>query len=420
MANDTESEKTIGPVRAAALAVGGMVGGGIYVSLGVVIEASAQWAWLAFLIAGIAAWLSAISYARLTTHYCEGGGLFDFLEHVDQKSWAGNMSWLLMLGYTLTISVYAFAFGNYITHGFDGGDWLIRVFIIGIVVVMIGLNLIGAGKLTSVEVIIVSGNLAILLAISAIGVADWSPDQLSKGIETKSLGAAFVGAAAIFVAYEGFQLLTYEFDELKEPQSWFSPVLSSSAFVVVGIYVFVALGITMIAGADSIVENGDVALSVAAQKALGKPGLILMTVAAAFATAAAINATLFSTAKLAARVARDSQLPNWFKHQNKFDVPDYAIILIGSVAGVLALLGSLSTLVEAASLIFVVTFACVNAFAIREPETRSWLSGLGLALCVAIGCVLLVRLAINNTWALAALFLITGIILYARPRILNN
>lgn len=36
-----------------ALAAGGMVGGGIYIVLGVVIAASAQWAWLGFLLSGL-------------------------------------------------------------------------------------------------------------------------------------------------------------------------------------------------------------------------------------------------------------------------------------------------------------------------------------------------------------------------------
>ncbi len=417
---NTTDQGGIGPVRTAALAVGGMVGGGIYVSLGVVVEASGQWAWASFLIAGIAAWLTALSYGRLTTHYSQGGGIFDFLEEVDQTSWAGILSWLLMIGYTLTISVYAYAFGNYVVNSFGGDEMMIRVFIVGILAVMIWLNLLGAGKLTSVEVVIVSGNILILLAISTIGVVGWDVSQLSDGIEPKSAPTAAVGAAAIFVAYEGFQLLTYEYDEMKDPKRWFSSVLGISAFVVIGIYVFVTIGITMIAGAGTVVENSDVALAIAAQSALGLPGLILMTVAAGFATSAAINSTLFSTAKLAARVSRDHQLPAWFNHTNSHDVPYKPIILIACVAGALALLGSLGSLVEAASMIFVGTFACVNWIAAREAAISSWLSWTGFAMCVAIGCVLFVRLAVHNTLPLCGLIFVTGSLIYLRPKILNH
>ena len=419
--NSSESkEKTIGPVRTAALAVGGMVGGGIYVSLGVVIEAAGQWAWASFLVAGIAAWISATAYARLTVHYCEGGGVFDFLEQVGRKPLAGTVSWLLLVGYTLTISVYAHAFGSYISNSFDGNEWTTRLFVAGILIVMVVLNLLGAGKLTMVEVIIVSLNLIILLAVSAIGIFHWAPDQLSAGIETQNASKLFVGAAAIFVAYEGFQLLTYEFDEMVEPHSWFTPVLSGSAAAVVFIYVFVALGMTMIAGAEDIVKNGDVALAVAAKQALGFPGLVLITFAAGFATSAAINSTLFSTAKLASRVARDHELPGWFDHQNSRDIPDYAVILIGVIAGVLALFGSLDSLVEAASLIFVVTFAAVNFIAARELKKARVLWWIGFLLCVAITIVLAIRLAIEQTIPLLGMIALVALVVWVRPKVVRR
>ena len=62
----SSGEGRLGPVAVFALAAGGMVGGGIYVALGVVVKASAQWAWLSFLIAGLVAVSSAFSYARLS------------------------------------------------------------------------------------------------------------------------------------------------------------------------------------------------------------------------------------------------------------------------------------------------------------------------------------------------------------------
>ena len=49
-----------------ALAAGGMVGGGIYTVLGVVIAVSAQWTWLSFVLTGLIAIPSAYSYVFLT------------------------------------------------------------------------------------------------------------------------------------------------------------------------------------------------------------------------------------------------------------------------------------------------------------------------------------------------------------------
>lgn len=163
---DTKTQ--LGPVRVWALAAGGMVGGGIYIALGVVIEAAAQWAWLSFLIAGIAAVITARSYAALSIRYQASGGAFDFLEEVDRKGWAGNLSWLLSIGYTLTISVYAYAFGNYVAFAFGAGTMAIRGLAIAIMVALIALNLAGAGKITAVEVFIVAGNLLILITLAGV------------------------------------------------------------------------------------------------------------------------------------------------------------------------------------------------------------------------------------------------------------
>ncbi len=45
-----------------SMAVGGMVGGGIFSVLGVIVNIAGQWAWLSFILAGVIALISAHSY----------------------------------------------------------------------------------------------------------------------------------------------------------------------------------------------------------------------------------------------------------------------------------------------------------------------------------------------------------------------
>lgn len=396
-----------------------MVGGGIYIALGVVIAVAAQWAWLSFLIAGVIAACSAYSYAWLANHFGEGGGAFAFLEDVERESLAGGLAWMLLIGYTLTISVYAYAFGHYMAYAFHSGPWIIRALAIGIVAALVGLNLMGVSKITRVEIVIVTGNLAVLILLAAVGLFHWEPAQLIAGIEPRGIWGALIGAAAIFVSYEGFQLLTYEYDELKKPEEYLTPVLLTAVICVIAIYVLVALGATMIAGALTIVEEKQIALSVAAEQVAGPWGLVVMTIAAGFATSAAINSTLFSTAKLAKRVADDGELPVWFEKTNSAGIPARAVILIGALAAVLAVIGSLSTLVEAASLAFLIAFSTVNWLAVRESGSRHWIPALGLAVGAVVGVTLVLRLAISAPLALgfmAVLFVIAG---FGRPTLLN-
>jgi len=59
----------------------------------------------------------------------------------------------------------------------------------------------------------------------------------------------------------------------------------------------------MLVGAETLIQKKEVALSIAGKQAFGITGLVLVTVAAAFSTGSAINATLFSTGNLMETVA---------------------------------------------------------------------------------------------------------------------
>ena len=53
------------------MAVGGMIGGGIFSTLGVVVGIAGALAWLSFAVAGLIALSAGYSYVRLAIHYGE-------------------------------------------------------------------------------------------------------------------------------------------------------------------------------------------------------------------------------------------------------------------------------------------------------------------------------------------------------------
>ncbi len=415
----SKSKGSLAVVSVWALAAGGMVGGGIYTVLGVVIAVSAQWAWLAFLLTGFIAIPSAYSYVFLTNKYHEEGGAFTFLSEVSTQTIAGNLSWLLILGYVLTISVYAYAFGHYVSFAFHGGPLLTRILAAGIIVGLILLNLAGVGKLTKLEIVIVSVNLLALLVLGIYGLTQWDSVELVSGIQPRPAWYGLIGGGAIFMAYEGFQLLTYEYDKIKNAKKTFMPTMMSAVIFVVVLYMIVAIGAAMTAGGGTLIHFKQIAMSIAAQAAFGKAGLIGMTIAAGFATAAAINSTLFSTANLSKRIAGDNELPQWFAHTNQNDIPDRSIILLGILAGILAVAGSLSSLVEAASLAFIFTFGTVNFIAMKESPSQKWLPITGFVMALVIGLALLARLVITKPVAVSAIGLIMLLIVLGRPFLLQ-
>ena len=286
-----------------SMAVGGMVGGGIFSVLGVIISVSGQWAWLSFIIAGIIALISAYSYSRLSIKYKKSGGSFTFLNEIDHEGLAGSLSWVLILGYILTISVYAFTFGHYVAHVFNWFKWFPQLLSISIIAVLAYINLRGVGDSSKLEIITVWGKLFVLLGLAIFGIILWNPDQLTAGIQLKSFDKAIIGAATIFMAYEGFQLLSYDYEDINNPEKTLPRATLSAVIVVIVIYILVTFGTTMIVGASTIIDQKEVSLSIAGKQAFGFTGLILVTIAAAFSTGSAINATLFSTARLMETVA---------------------------------------------------------------------------------------------------------------------
>lgn len=115
-----------------SMAVGGMVGGGIFSTLGVVVGIAGSWAWMSFVVAGLAALAAGYGYVKLAAHYGEGGGAFTFLREIDARGFAGSLSWVLIIGYVLTNAVYAFTFGEYVGYLVGFGPWFPRATAVGI------------------------------------------------------------------------------------------------------------------------------------------------------------------------------------------------------------------------------------------------------------------------------------------------
>lgn len=400
-----------------SMAVGGMIGGGIFSVLGVIILIAGQWAWLSFVIGGLIALVSAHSYSQLTVKYGESGGAYIFLRESKKKGFATSLSWILILGYILTVSVYAFTFGHYIAHVFQLGSWLPRVLAFVIIAFLSWINLKSIEESSRLEIITVWGKLFILLGLSFIGLMHWNPEQLTAGIETKSWHSAIIGAATIFMAYEGFQLLAYDYHVIKNPKKNMPRATISAVIVVTIIYVLVTFGATMLVGAGTLAEKKEVALSIAGKEALGFFGLILITIAAAFSTGSAINATLFSTARLMVQVASKKDLPESLGKENKAGMPYYAIILIAGLAALLAMIGSLVTLVDAASLIFLLTFGIVNYIAFIRKVKYKFLCLAGAVCCLIAILIASYEQFLQNPVVFIIMIIFILAVVFAQPLI---
>lgn len=377
------------------MAVGGMIGGGIFSTLGVVISVAGEWAWLSFLIGGIVALASGHSYTALTRQIGKPGGSYAYLKEMGWDRAATFVVWLLVVGYTFTVSVYAVTFGAYAAFVFGAADWVKLAAGIGAIVFLAGINLMGAAEATLLEKVAVWGKLVILLGLAMFGLAQWDPQQLvADPGQPVGLAGAFIGMGVVFMAYEGFQLLSYDYDEMVHPSRTIAIAMPAAIAVTTVTYILVALGAAMLAGAGEIVRREEVALAIAGRDALGSFGFVIVSIAATFSAGSAINATVFATSRLARGAAEDGSMPKLFARRDESGVPWFGTLVISGAAIVLVLIGGLQVLVEGGSFVFLAIFALVNAIAWKRNAGQRWIAATGLAGSLT-GAVMLVLYLAN-------------------------
>src|SRR5436309_15777466 len=97
-----------------AMAVGGMIGGGIYTLAGVILGVAGPLAWLSLLLGCGLALITVRSYYFLTMRLKEEGVPVTLLVRKGHPRRAVLISWWLIFVYVLAMGVYSFTFGHYL------------------------------------------------------------------------------------------------------------------------------------------------------------------------------------------------------------------------------------------------------------------------------------------------------------------
>lgn len=350
-------------VDAVAMAAGGMIGGGIFAVLGEGVRRSGNGTFLAFGLGGILALLTGMSYSRLTLRFDEAGGSFSYVERLVGPGAAGTLSWFLLLGYTFTLSLYAHTFGAYAADLVGLGGGAARWLGIGIIAALALVNLAGVRESGVTEDVLVYGKIAILLVVGGAGLLAVRSAEALPVLEHSPTG--LVGTAAlVFVAYEGFQLLTYDYDDIEDHRRNLPRAVHLSIPLVIVIYMLVAFVTTGALSDQAVARHGETVLAYAAQPVLGRAGIVAVLVAAVFSTASAINATLFASARLARRVREDGQLPEVVGRWRRGGVSVVFVGVMAAVAMAVQATADLGQITAFSSLVFLLVFTIVNAAAV--------------------------------------------------------
>ncbi len=393
------NDEKLGLKEVVAMGVGGMVGGGIFSVLGLAIREAGHAAPVAFALGGVLALLTGHSYAKLGLAFRSDGGSFTYLEHAfKHTNIAGLGGWLLLVGYIGTLALYAYTFGVYGAAMLgDGAGQVASQHLLAslVLLVFLGVNLYGVQAAGESEDVIVMVKVLLLGLFAVIGLAYIRRDYVLPVFNQGELGVV-MGAALIFVAYEGFELIPNAVNEMRDAHRDLSRGIFLSIGITITIYVVVSLVAVGNLLPAEIAKAEEYALAVAAKPFLGQAGFLLIGLAALLSTASAINATMFGTSRLGMVMAQEQALPQAFslKERHK-DIPWLSLVLIAAAALLFVNTANLTIISSFASATFLLIFASINLSAVRLRK-RIGISPLvpllGLAMSLASWVVLMVFL----------------------------
>jgi len=381
-----------------AMGVGGMIGGGIFSVLGLAVGITGHAAPLAFAIGSLIALAAGYSYVRLALAFRSDGASFTYLENAfpAHPNVAGIAGWTVVVGYIGTLALYAFTFGAYGADLLGKSDsHVVRMALSAAVLVFFMLiNLRGTRMTGKAEDFVVYMKILLLGVFAAAGFTTVRPDYLTPVVD-KGVSSIFIAGALIFVAYEGFQLITNAVLETRDADRNIPRGIYGSIAVTSVIYITLAIVGVGNLTVTELVAAEEYALAAAAEPVLGESGVVLVGLAALLATSSAINATSFGAARMMAEMALHSRMPRAFSFRSGNDVPWLAVIVLTGLGVLFTLAGGLEIIAAFSSLTFLMVSIGVSAanFRLRAcTSSRTSLVVLGLALMTITVTLLLIYL----------------------------
>ncbi len=366
-------EDKIGLKEAISIGIGGMVGGGIFAVLGLAVALAQGGTPVAFLIAGIIAFLTSYSYAKLSLKYPDRGGTVKFMNvGFGIGIFSGGLNNLLWISYVIMLSLYASAFGSYAPNLTNiTGDATIdsHIFMSFIILLATGINYYSikvVGKIESYAVII---KLVILLTFVVVGIYGLFGNENLSQLAVSNWEAPLkliTGGMVIFVAYEGFELIANAAPGIKNPERNIPRSYYISVLFVIALYITIAIITVGSLPFGDIAKAEDYVLAEAAKPLLGKVGFTVITVAALISTFSAINASLYGGSRVSFELAEDDELPHELTKYCWNQPIGLAITAVLTL--IIANTLDLESISTAGSIGFLLIFAMVNYVAFKKAS----------------------------------------------------
>jgi len=426
-------KRSLGLWQLTMISVGATLGTGIFVILGASVPLAGPAVSIAFLIAGVAALLSALSYAEMASCVPASGSSYSYVYATMGEGVAWVCGWCLVLEYAVSIAAVSVGAGQYIneslaTFGLHLPDALAQppgsggvVNLPAAVLVLLAMVLLTKGAKESAWVNTVMVSVKILILLVFVGVA-FSAFTAQNFAPLAPMGAAGISAAAsrLFFSYIGFDAASTAGEEARNPQRDLPKAIILSMVIITGIYILVAVA-AIGARPWTWFDSSEASLVIILQEITGRPWLaLLFSVGAVVAIASIILTVLYGQTRILMTMSRDGMVPKVFgRISPRTNSPVAGTLIVGIVIAVAAALIPLGELADATSIGTLCAFALVNLSVIYLRRSRPELHRayrvpfypavpiLGFLMCV----LLMVTLG-GATWLVFGIWMLVGVGLY--------
>ncbi|AMD54203.1 amino acid permease [Mycolicibacterium fortuitum subsp. fortuitum DSM 46621 = ATCC 6841 = JCM 6387] len=385
--------RSIGTFQLTLFGVGATVGTGIFIVLQQAVPKAGPAVLVSFVVAGIAAGLSAICYAEMAATVPVSGSTYSYAYTTMGEFIAMGVGACLLLEYGVSMSATAVGWSGYLNqllenvfhwrlpHALSAAPWGDDPGLINlpatILIVMCALLLIrGASESAAVNTVMVILKLCVLGMFVAIALTAFTTDHFA-GFWDKGFTGITAAASTIFFTFIGLDAVSTAGDEVKNPQKTMPRAILGALIVVTSVYILVAFAGLGTQSADEFGSDAqaEAGLSVMLTNILHGQTWA-STVLAMGAVISIFSVTLvvmYGQTRILFAMGRDGLLPPMFAKVNpRTMTPVNNTIVVAAVTGTLAGLVPLDYLWDLVSIGTLVAFIVVSIgviiLRVREPN----------------------------------------------------
>ncbi|MFC1670507.1 amino acid permease [Spirochaetota bacterium] len=348
---------------------GTMMSAGLFILPGLAYAKAGPAIIISYFIAGIATIPGLLSQAELSSAMPKAGGSYYFITRSLGPAVGtiyGIITWIALALKSSFALVGITVFAKLVL---PANEYLIAALLclVFIIINFIGIKI--AGKL---QIVLVFGILAVLLAYVIVGIPKVRVENLvpfaSGGIFSILSAAGFV-----FISYGGLLKVASIGEEVKDPGRVLPMAMILSISVVGVVYLSVIFVTSGVLG-GTVFSNLLTPITVGANAMVGSWGGAVLSIVAIMAFTSAANAGIMSASRYPMALSRDELLPAVLgRIGSLFKTPHISIFVTGFII-LLTLFLKLDVLVKAASSVVIITymFSCIALIILRESRLHGY------------------------------------------------